>query len=120
LDNGLKGQVIKDIKKIGMFFVIGVILFQMVFFRENFLVVLRAVFSLFWIFLIPGFSIMYHWREKIDFFERIAIGIAASAGLIGISSYYIGLIGMDIKYHGIVLPAAILVINFSILIFRRK
>ena len=86
---------------------------------ESFLIVLRTVFAFFWMFILPGFYLMYYWHEKLSFLERFIVGIAVSASVIGISSYYLGLAGLNIKYHGILLPILFLIIDF-ILIWKNK
>ncbi|MBI2658934.1 hypothetical protein HYX05_02410 [Candidatus Woesearchaeota archaeon] len=48
--------------------------------------------------------------------ERFVIGIALSAGITGIFSYYLGLIGLNIKYHAVLLPSVIIIAGFIILI----
>ena len=54
---------------------------------------------------------MIYLREKIDFIERFIIGIALAAGMIGIISYYVGLMGLNVKYHAIVLPLFLILIG---------
>ena len=44
--------------------------------------------------------------------ERFIIGISLAAGIIGVLSYYIGLIGLNIKYHAVLLPLAIIIAGF--------
>ena len=84
--------------------VISLIIFKIAFYKENFIVLLRNVLSLFWLFVIPGYFIMLYWHQKIDFIERFFIGILLSAAVIGITSYYIALLGLNIKYHPVLIP----------------
>ena len=93
-------------------FVVIAAMFQIIYYKENFVVTLRFVLSLFWIFIVPGYFAMLYWSEKLDFTERIVIGIALSAAVIGIFSYYIGLMGLNVKYHGYFLPIVIIVAGF--------
>ncbi len=85
-------------------FFIAIAIFKIAFFKESFIVVLRMVLSLFWIFVLPGYFMMLYWRENLEFMERLVIGIVISAALAGILSYYLGLIGLNIKYHAVLLP----------------
>jgi len=55
---------------------------------------------------------MLYWEDKIEFMERFIIGISLAAGIIGVLSYYIGLIGLNIKYHAVLLPLAIIIAGF--------
>ena len=104
----------KELQYIGMLFLLSIIIFKIAFFKEDFIVLSRSVLSIFWLFVLPGYFIMFYWREKLEFIERFIIGIALSAGVIGISSYYLGLIGLNIKYHIFLLPLALILIGMLI------
>jgi len=99
-------------------FVLGLIIFKVVFYKEQFTVILKVVAGLFWLFVLPGFSLMYYWHNKLDFLERFLIGVAASLALIGTTSYYAGLIGLHTKYHAILLPIILLVFG-SLIIWKK-
>jgi len=94
--------------------VISILALKIIFFKENILVIFRLVISFFFVFIIPGLAFMNYWREKLSFTERLAVGVGVSAALIGITSYYLGLIGLHIKYHTILLPLLIIIIGFYI------
>ena len=108
---------LKELKYLGLLFILVLIIFKIAFFKENIAVLLRNVLSLFWLFAIPGYFIMLYWKEHLGFTERFVIGIAISAAIIGIFSYYLGLIGLNIKFHYILLPILLIIIgiffNFS-------
>lgn len=104
----------KESVYIGVLFLVILIIFKIIYYKDNFIVSLRFVASLFWLFAIPGYIIMFYWKEKLGFTERFIIGIALSAAVIGISSYYTGLMGLNIKYHGILLPIVIIVAGIMI------
>ncbi|MBI3035448.1 hypothetical protein HYY71_03925 [Candidatus Woesearchaeota archaeon] len=95
------------------------IIFKIVFFKERLIVVFRIVLSLFWLFALPGYFIMLYWKEKLEFIERFIIGTALSAGIIGVFSYYLGLLGLNIKYHAFLLPL-ILILTGLIAAARKK
>jgi|TARA_Y100000310_G_scaffold336415_1_gene420886 uncharacterized membrane protein len=112
-------KIVKDeVKYIGILLVAALIIFKIVYFKENLIVIFRSVISLFWLFVLPGYIIMLYWREKLGFTERFVIGIGLSAAVIGIFSYYFGLLGLNIKYHGVLLP--IILILIGIIINLRK
>ena len=98
----------------GILFLIALIIFKIAFFKEGFVFLLRTILSLFWLFALPGYFMMFYWKEKMGFSERFAIGIALSAGVIGISSYYLGFAGFNIKYHNIFLPAVLIIVGIII------
>lgn len=102
----------KELKYLGLLFLLALIIFKTAFFKENLTVLFRTVISLFWLFVLPGYVIMLYWKEQLEFFERFIIGVALSAAIIGIFSYYLGLIGLNIKYHTILLPLAMIILGF--------
>jgi len=112
----LKKEVFEILKKelqyIGILFLLVMVIFKISFFKEDLIVLFRTVLSLFWLFALPGWFIMMYWQEKLEFMERFIIGIILSAGIIGILSYYLGLIGLNIKHHTILLPLAIMAVGF--------
>ena len=108
----------REFRYIGILFLLSVIIFKIAFFRENFFVLLRSVLSLFWLFVLPGYFVMLYWRENLEFIERFIAGIVLSAAVIGIFSYYIGLLGLNIRYHAVLLP--LVLIFMGIIIDLRK
>ncbi len=103
----------REMGYIGLLFLIALIVFKIAFFKESFVVLLRNVFAIFWLFALPGYFIMLYWSSKLEFIERLVIGIAVSAGLTGIASYYLGLVGLNIKYHMVILPAALILAGIA-------
>ncbi|MBL7147611.1 MAG: hypothetical protein ISS82_02190 [Nanoarchaeota archaeon] len=114
----MKKEVFEKIKNesmyLSMIFIIFLILFKIIFFKENLMVIFKTVISIFWLFIIPGYFILFYWDEKLGFTERLIIGIALSAAVIGILSYYLGIIGLNIKYHTIILPLILILIGIFI------
>lgn len=109
----------KELKYMGLLFIIAIIIFKIAFFKEGFIILIRNVLSIFWLFVLPGYFLMLYWKEKLEFTERFVIGIVLSAAIIGIFSYYLGLIGLNIKYHTIVLPLILIFIGI-IINYRKK
>lgn len=103
----------KELKYIGALALLALILFKIAFFKEDLLVLLRTVLSLFWLFALPGYFMMLYWKEKLEFIERFIIGTALAAGIVGIFSYYLGLVGLNVKYHTVLLPLIIILLGFA-------
>lgn len=104
----------KELKYIGIVFALIFVALKIAFYKEGLLVVLRTSVSLLWLFVFPGYFLMLYWREKLQFLERLIIGIALSAAVIGIVSYYLGLAGLHVKYHTFLLPTLLIVIGIFI------
>ncbi|MBI4143325.1 hypothetical protein HY487_00410 [Candidatus Woesearchaeota archaeon] len=105
-------SVKEESKYVGILFIAALIIFKIIYFKENFVALLKITASLFWLFAIPGYFAMLYWREKLEFAERFVIGVLLSAAIIGIFSYYFGLIGLNMKYHAFILPPVIIIIGF--------
>ena len=110
----------REILYIGMLFLLGLIAFKIAFFKEDLITVLRTVLSLFWLFALPGYCLMIYWSDKIEFVERFAIGIFLSAAITGVLSYYLGLLGLNIKFHAILFPILISVAGLIAAIDKRS
>jgi len=109
----------KEVPYLGGLFIIIAIIFQIIFSKESFGVTIRTVASLFWIFILPGFFILYYWIEKLKFVERLIIGIPISAAITGILSYYVGLMGINIKFHSLIFPPMLIFIGIYFL-YKKK
>ncbi|MAG15626.1 hypothetical protein CMO88_01040 [Candidatus Woesearchaeota archaeon] len=114
MDKALKSEIIK----LSLMLVVLAVVMKIVFYKQDLISTTRTALALFWMFALPGYAMLYYWKEKLDFAERIVIGTAAAAAVVSIASYYLGLIGLQVKYHGIVLPAAMLII--SAVIMKKK
>jgi|SRR3989338_5104712 len=101
-------DMIRESKYMGILFLLAIVIFKIAFYKENFIVLLRSVLSLFWLFVLPGYFIMIYWKENLEFIERLIVGIGIAAAIIGVFSYYISLMGLNIKFHAIVLPLLII------------
>ena len=106
--------MVKESKYIGIAFLLALAAFKIAFFKENFFTLIRTVASLFWLFVIPGYFIMIYWHDRVGFMERLVIGIFATTGIIGISSYYLGVFGLHIRYHTILLPSILILIGLAV------
>lgn len=112
----LKKEVFDLLKKDGIYifylFLLTLLVFKVAFYSDSIIVLIRSVSSIFWIFVVPGYFAMLFWHEKLNFVQRIVIGIAIAAGFIGTASYYLGLAGFNIKYHALVLPLLMIALGF--------
>jgi len=111
LKKELFSRVKKELVYILIMLVISLIIFRLAFYKEPFSATARLVLSLFWLFVLPGYFIMLYWSNELDLKERFVIGIIFAAAVMGISSYYIGLAGINIKWHTFLLPPAIIIIG---------
>lgn len=109
----MKKEVFDIVKKeavyLGIVFLLALIIFKIAFYKESSTIVFRTVLSLLWLFALPGYCIMLYWGDRLEFIERLVIGIFVSAATTGVFSYYIGLMGFNVKYHAVLLPVLIII-----------
>jgi hypothetical protein len=94
------------------------VLFQIIYNKESSIIVTRTVASLFWLFVIPGAVLLRPWREKIGTAAWLVMGTVLGMATAGIGSYYLGLLGINLKYSAALLPA--LVIASGVVLQRSK
>ncbi len=99
-------NIMKETSTLIALFVVIIIMLSIVFYNEKLTTSIWTVAAIFWIFIIPGYCMTLIWKNSL--LERIIIGIPASAALIGTTSYYLGLIGINLKLQSWLLPATII------------
>ena len=120
----MKKEIFDLIKKEGIYLLAILLLiftvFKIAFYSDSFIVVLRSALAILFMFVVPGYFGMLFWHEKLDFTQRIIVGTSVAAGLIGTISYYLGLVGLNIKYHTILLPALIIVLGYLLALTKKQ
>ena len=109
-------KIKKEVVNLGILLVILLIAFKIIFYREDLIIIIKVLFALLYIIILPGYFIMIYWIDKISFIERIIIGIAAGTAVVGIISYFLGIIGLNVKYH--VVPLPLFIIPISVILFK--
>ena len=88
---------------------------------ESIVVVARTAAAIYWLFVIPGYAIMLHWRSQLGFIERVVVGTVGAMAVVGIASYYLGILGLKLQNQTLMLPAAVILISaFAAKISARK
>lgn len=100
----------KEAVNLALVLVALLVIFKIVFYNEGVGVLVRTVVSLYWLIVLPGFYLIFFWHNKLSFFERLIISLPIGAALLGISSYYLGIIGLPISLHHIVIPIVVLAV----------
>lgn len=101
-------KFLEELKSLGISFIVVLIIFKGVFFKEALSVLVPAVFILFWMFFLPGWALLLAWQEKLGFLERMIIGGLAGAGVMGLLGYYLGIVGIHAKVQPWLLPPIII------------
>ena len=101
--NNRFSSLIADLKSeyLSLSIVLGLIIlmFQIVYYNENFFNTIKISLTIFLLFIIPGYIFMLNYARKLDFIERLVVGTILTIGIIGSLSYLTGLVGFHSKYH---------------------
>jgi hypothetical protein len=89
-----------------------VVVFQVIYNKESLLVVARTIAGFSWLFILPGYFLLLRFKSRMPFIERIIIGVVVAMGLLGVVSYFSGIFGLHLKYHGILFPAVFIIAGF--------
>ena len=99
--------IFDKVKQFALLFIMIVLLLKIVFYEESIFSLFKVSASILWLLVIPGYCITSIWKEM-ALLERIIISVPASIAVIGITSYYLGLFGLNLKIQAFLLPAVIL------------
>jgi len=99
----MKKEFIKDCKNLLYVYLAALASVKLLFMNEIISNIFLAVSVFFWLFVLPGFFMARVFGLN-DFIERLVIGILLSGALVGISAYYLSILGIHVKYSAIILP----------------
>ena len=105
-------------KALGIVAVVVFVVLLIVFYKSGFFAALRMTLAGVWLFVIPGILLMLSFRDKLGRMERMVMGALLSAAILGISSYYVGLAGLNIKYHAMVFPLVLDAIGIILMVLK--
>ena len=106
----------KRIKNWAILLVSLLVLLWLAFYKENLLTILRTEFAIVWMFLLPGYCIFR--KKEWAFLEKVVMGALLAGAIYGISSYYLGLLGLNVKWHIWLIPS--LVMLASVLVHKKS
>lgn len=90
-----------------LFFVI----IKIVLYKEDLYLLFLVVLRLFYSIIMPGLFISLYLYKKLNFMARLVLGSVFTIALTSITSYYLGLIGLHIKYHPCIIPPVIMLLG---------
>lgn len=98
--------------------IITFISLQIIFYKESPIVTLRYLFSLLYLYTLPGFFIVDLLAKKLKFTEKIVVGTGFGFGMTSVLAYYAGILGLGFFVQVILIPlliiAASLFLRFKI------
>ncbi len=95
---------------------------EAVFYRESIAVVARFVVGVLWLFVIPGTltAMLIDKNNKLGITEKSIAGTAVAIIVTGITSYYLGLAGLNVRSHWIIIPLLIIGAYAIVKLFGRR
>ena len=110
-----KISVPRDLYMLAGAFIALIIILKIVFINEDIPTIARFTASFFWLLVLPAFPLTYIYKN-LNFIERLSLSVVASAGLMGIGTYYLGLIGIHIRYSILLLPVVYICLTLLVLV----
>ncbi len=104
-----KKELVQELKWLAIGYIILSIAIFIAFQKSSLVEILRTTASVYWLFVLPGYALML--CSKKGFVERFIIGLSVQTAIIGLASYYAGLLGWHVATHGIILPLFSIIIG---------
>ncbi len=117
-ENNNLGELVDDVKILAITVVVIFILLKILFFKESITNIIKMEASFYYLFILPGFSLLYYWKKELSFLERFIIGFAVSLTVTSISSYYIGLLGINLNISSWMIPMLIIIAGLFAQVYK--
>lgn len=101
-----KKEVMKDMILLAQVFACSLAVFWIVFYKEPVAAIARLAISFAFVSYVPGYFLTKNFFEQK--WQRLLIGSAVSIAIIGITAYYLGLLGVPLNYSSYILPLMLL------------
>ncbi len=84
-----KSRMIKELQYLALIFLLLLVIFKIHYYKESISVMLNLTFSHFYLFIIPGYCLMLYYFDKLEFYQRFAIGLGLGYGVQPLTLYLI-------------------------------
>jgi hypothetical protein len=109
----------QELTTFGAAFIAATMILWIAFYKESPLTVIKVAAGIIWLFTLPGMAILWRWKDKLNSAALAILGTILGMAVVGIGSYYLGLVGINIKYSGIFLPIAVIAISAAISYWKK-
>lgn len=110
----MKEKILKDCKNLMYAYLTALTSVKILFINESILNTFLVVSVFFWLFVLPGFFMTQFFGIS-DFLEKFIIGVLLSGALVGISAYYLSILGIHVKYSAIILPPLFIAVSLLLI-----
>lgn len=111
ISNKIKNKFRSEIVSVTALFIIFIVIMKITLYKENIFILFLVVLKFFYSIIIPGLFILLHLNKKLGFTSRLILGSVLVIALTSITSYYMGLAGLHVKYHPYAIPPLIVVLG---------
>ena len=101
-------------------YLIFIIVFCIVFYKESFFVNIKFLIAMFYLFYLPGYCLTLYYANRLKFLERVVIGLAIAIAFTTIFNYYLGVAHLHVKYHIFIVPPLLIIFGLLVFYFSRK
>jgi len=108
----------QDLVLTGLLILSFSIILQIVLYKESFLISLMTVLRFFYSIVIPGLCISLYLKNKLNYSARLVLGSVFIIASTSITSYYLGILGLHVKYHPWIIPPLMMLLG--VLLFLKK
>lgn len=113
-------SLLNDFKIIAIAFIVMYIFFQIHYYKESPLVLLKTVLAHFYLFIIPGYSVCLVFNDKMNQIERLIIGAGIGYGLQTFLLYLINfIIRRNIMNYNLYVSGALILLGIA-LFYKKK
>jgi len=89
----------KDFTYIISLFVLGLVFFRIIFYKDSFVTTLKILLAIFIQIIIPGYFLVYVFFNKPSFAQKFILGIGLSTVFFTTIGYILGTMSLNIKFY---------------------
>src|SRR3989344_266759 len=121
MNHEIRKIILKELKIIGLMFVLFYLMFQIHYYKENLFIILKIAIAHFYLFIIPGYSLCLMFYDKIERLDRLVLGIGVGYGLQPFLLYAINditrinVMRYNIYVSGALIMIGVLMLKYTIL-----
>ncbi|MEK6887263.1 MAG: hypothetical protein AABW88_05535 [Nanoarchaeota archaeon] len=124
MNHEMRKIIIKELKMIGIVFILFYLMFQIHYYKENLFTILKIVLAHFYLFIIPGYSLCLILYDKVERLDRLVLGIGIGYGLQPFLLYAINdITRINVMRYNIYVSGALIIIGvlmFKYIILDKK
>lgn len=111
-------EVKDELMNLSALFLAVLIILKIIFYKQDLVTIIKTTFSLFWLFVLPGFALMYYWKENLDFITRLIAGTVLGISVVIVVGYNLGILGISLTIQAVIIP--VLCIAIALFLFSKK